>query len=45
MINNDTFGLLRLDLQRDSYTWRFVSEAGKQFTDAGRGVCNAKASQ
>lgn len=45
VINNDTFGLLRLDLQRDSYTWRFVPEAGKQFTDAGRGVCNAKASQ
>jgi hypothetical protein len=45
VVNNDTFGLLRLDLHQASYDWRFVPEAGKQFTDAGQGTCNAEASQ
>jgi hypothetical protein len=44
VVNNDTFGLLRLDLQQASYDWRFVPEAGKQFTDAGRGSCHPKVS-
>jgi acid phosphatase type 7 len=43
VINNDTFGLLRLDLHQAWYDWRFVPEDGKRFTDAGRGACNAKA--
>lgn len=45
VLNNDTFGLLRLDLREASYDWRFVPEAGKRFTDAGRGICNAKPSR
>ncbi len=42
LINNDTFGLLRLDLGAASYDWRFIPERGKRFTDSGRGTCNAK---
>jgi acid phosphatase type 7 len=45
VVNNDTFGLLRLDLHQASYDWRFIPETGKRFTDAGQGTCNAKASQ
>jgi hypothetical protein len=42
IVDNDTFGLLRLDLGPVSYDWRFVPEPGKRFTDGGRGTCNAK---
>jgi acid phosphatase type 7 len=42
VFNNDTFGLLRLDLHDESYDWRFVPEPGKQFSDSGHGSCNAK---
>jgi hypothetical protein len=38
--NDDTFGVLRLTLRPDSYSWRFVPEAGKTFADAGSGVCH-----
>ena len=32
--NDDTFGILRLKIRADSYTWRFVPEPGKTFSDA-----------
>ncbi|MEA2584117.1 MAG: acid phosphatase type 7, partial [Thermomicrobiales bacterium] len=38
---NDTFGVLALTLRPDGYDWRFVSEAGKTFTDTGTGSCHA----
>jgi hypothetical protein len=38
--NNDTFGVLMLTLQSDRYTWTFVPEAGKAFTDSGSDVCH-----
>jgi hypothetical protein len=40
--DNTTFGLLRLDLHDGSYEWRFVSEPGGRFTDAGHETCNRK---
>jgi hypothetical protein len=35
-----TFGVLRLDLRAGEYTWLFVPEAGKTFTDSGTGRCH-----
>ena len=32
--NDNTFGILRLKLAARSYTWRFVPEPGKSFSDA-----------
>ncbi len=40
--DNDTFGLLRLDLYDGTYDWRFIPEPGKQFSDSGHGICTAK---
>jgi hypothetical protein len=37
---NDTFGVLKLVLREDGYTWEFLPEAGKTFTDQGAGTCN-----
>lgn len=33
------YGLLRLELFEDRYTWEFVPVAGETFTDAGEGRC------
>jgi PKD repeat protein len=38
--DNQTFGVLRLTLHADGYTWRFVPIAGKTFTDTGSGFCH-----
>lgn len=38
--NSDTYGVLQLTLRPDSYEWRFTPEAGRTFTDAGRGDCH-----
>jgi hypothetical protein len=38
--NNDTFGVLKLELQATSYAWQFLAEAGRTFTDAGTAVCH-----
>ena len=38
--NNDTFGILKLVLHPASYEWEFVPEAGKTFTDKGKGRCH-----
>jgi F5/8 type C domain-containing protein/calcineurin-like phosphoesterase family protein/glycosyl hydrolase family 99 len=37
---NSGFGVLRLVLKDGSYTWEFISEAGKTFTDSGSGTCH-----
>jgi hypothetical protein len=38
--NAGTFGILKLTLRPNSYTWRFIPEAGKTFTDAGSTGCH-----
>ncbi len=38
--NDDTFGVLELKLQPGGYDWEFLAEAGRTFTDAGRGSCH-----
>jgi acid phosphatase type 7 len=34
------YGLLRLELLEDRYTWEFVPVEGETFTDAGEGRCH-----
>lgn len=34
------YGLLKLELFEDRYTWEFVPVAGETFTDAGEGQCH-----
>jgi len=36
----DTFGVLELTLNTDSYSWRFLAEEGATFTDTGSGSCH-----
>lgn len=38
--DNQTYGVLKLTLQADGYTWQFVPVAGKTFTDSGSGACH-----
>jgi hypothetical protein len=38
--SNFTFGVLRLTLRADSYSWRFFPERGATFTDAGSARCH-----
>lgn len=35
-----TFGVLKLELHEDSYSWKFVGEPGKSFTDSGSTPCH-----
>jgi hypothetical protein len=37
--NDDTFGVLSLELSPGSYRWRFVPVRGGAFTDSGQGTC------
>jgi acid phosphatase type 7 len=37
---NTTFGILELTLHASSYSWRFVPEAGRTFTDSGTNSCH-----
>lgn len=37
--NDDTYGVLKLTLHSGSYSWEFVPEAGKTFTDSGSAPC------
>jgi acid phosphatase type 7 len=37
---NTTFGILELTLHPGSYSWRFVPEAGRTFTDSGTNACH-----
>jgi acid phosphatase type 7 len=38
--NSTAFGVLKLTLDVNSYTWQFVSVAGQIFTDTGTGTCH-----
>lgn len=38
--NADTYGVLKLTLHPKSYTWQFVPEAGKTYTDSGNSSCH-----
>jgi len=38
--NDSTYGVLALTLRPDRYSWRFVPEAGAQFTDSGSTRCH-----
>jgi acid phosphatase type 7 len=37
---NSTYGVLRLTLAAGSYTWKFIPESGKSFTDSGTAPCH-----
>ena len=39
VLNDRTFGVLRLTLHADAYDWRFVPVAGSSFTDVGTAMC------
>src|SRR5258707_7172807 len=36
----ETFGVLKLTLSPEKYSWEFVPEEGKTFRDSGSGVCH-----
>lgn len=38
--NGDTYGVLRLTLSAGSWSFDFLHEAGKSFTDSGAGTCH-----
>lgn len=38
--NNQTYGVLKLTLHPTSYSWQFVPQKGKTFTDAGQDICH-----
>ena len=38
--NDDTFGILKLNLHPTSYDWTFIPVAGETFTDSGKGTCH-----
>lgn len=38
--NDETYGVLKLTLHRESYTWRFVPVENAKFTDSGHGRCH-----
>ena len=40
VVNNDTFGILKLTLHPESYEWAFLPEPGRTFTDFGSGTCH-----
>jgi calcineurin-like phosphoesterase family protein len=37
--HSGTFGVLKLTLHPTGYTWEFLAEAGRTFTDAGSALC------
>jgi len=39
VVNDRTFGVLRLTLAAEGYSWRFVPVAGSSFTDSGSARC------
>ncbi|HKW56345.1 MAG TPA: metallophosphoesterase [Candidatus Acidoferrum sp.] len=43
--NTDTYGVLKLTLSPGHYTWQFIPEEGKTFTDSGSGECPAPATR
>ena len=43
--NSDTFGVLKVTLSPQGYTWEFIPEEGKTFRDSGSDVCHNRAPQ
>jgi hypothetical protein len=43
--NFDTYGVLKLSLSPQGYTWEFIPEEGKSFHDSGVGACQNRAPQ
>jgi acid phosphatase type 7 len=43
--NYDTYGVLKLTLSPQGYTWEFIPEAGRTFRDSGSDVCHNRAPQ
>jgi hypothetical protein len=43
--NMDTYGVLKLTLLSEGYSWEFVPEEGKEFRDSGVGVCHNRRAQ
>jgi hypothetical protein len=43
--NFDTYGVLKLTLSPQGYTWEFIPEEGKTFRDSGVGICQSRAPQ
>ena len=37
---SNTFGVLKMTLSPDSYTWEFIPIAGSSFRDSGTGTCH-----
>ena len=37
---SDAFGVLKLTLYADHYTWQFVPMQGQSFSDQGSGTCH-----
>ncbi|HKG52862.1 MAG TPA: DNRLRE domain-containing protein [Anaerolineales bacterium] len=42
VLNNDTFGILKLTLHPASYDWQFVPETGNTFKDSGTEKCHGE---
>jgi hypothetical protein len=40
IVNNQTFGVLKMTLKDSSYEWEFIPVAGSTFTDHGKGECH-----
>ena len=38
--DGNTYGVLELTLEPGAYGWQFLPEAGRTFTDSGRGTCH-----
>jgi len=43
--NMDTFGVIKITLMPQAYTWEFVPIKGQTFTDSGSAVCHNRAPQ
>ena len=41
----ETYGVLKLTLAPQGYTWEFLPEEGKNFHDSGTGICHNRAAQ
>ena len=40
VFNSTTYGVLKLTLSGDAYSWQFIPVAGASFTDSGSGSCH-----
>jgi len=38
--NSDTYGVLQLTMRANGFTWQFLPEAGKRFSDSGSAACH-----